>query len=74
MKLVKTTFDELDIGDECIFRNYRGYVIHCNKIDKTKIRVISNYMPRITEFNTGAYHEVYKIEDGHFGKGRLDKK
>ena len=66
MKLKKTTFDQLDVGDECIFMNYKGYIIHCNKIDKSRIRYLTPDENYLEEAETSYCHEVYKIEDGNF--------
>ena len=62
MKLEKTTFDKLEIGDELLFRNSAGFVLHCVKTEENKIRVCLDNK----YFVTGQLHEVYKILDGSF--------
>ena len=59
MKLSKTIFDRLDIGNKCIFKNDKGILIHCIKIDKDKIELYDNKEIHYT----GMYHEVWKIEE-----------
>ena len=64
MKLNKTTFDQLDVGAELIFMNHKGYVVHCNKIGKSRIRYLTQDEDYLNEAETSYCHEVYQILDG----------
>lgn len=57
MKLEETTFDLIEIGDECIFRNEFGICVHAIKLNFEQIiRKATNE----TAY-TGRFHKVYKI-------------
>ena len=57
MILEETTFDKLDIGDECIFRDEQGKVIHCHKHDAGTVIPHGESHRHVT----GQFHQVYKI-------------
>ena len=58
MKLVKTSFDKLNVGGECLFRTDKHTVVHVMKVNHT---VILNQMTKERAF-TGQHHEVWEID------------
>lgn len=62
MKLIKTTFDKLDVGDECLFANDKNEIILCEKKGKDAIVVPLRLSIFDGERRTGMLHEVWKIE------------
>jgi hypothetical protein len=56
MKLKKTTFDKVDIGEQCLYKNNYGEIIYCYKIGDG---VIFYKKERVF---TGQFHSCYLIE------------
>ena len=57
--LENTSFDLIDIGDECIFRDEFGIYIHAIKIGQDKILDKGDKKPIV--YYTGSCHSVYKV-------------
>ncbi len=59
MKLEETTFDVIDIGNECLFRNEFGICVHAIKISRDQIQRKAD----ASAAYTGQFHKVFKITD-----------
>ncbi len=57
MNLVKTSFDKLPTGRQCLFRTEKQIVIHGTRIDPGTILNQATKQRAIT----GQYHEVWEI-------------
>ena len=56
MKLKKTNFDKVKIGDECMFKNMFGEIIFCQKVGKDRI------FYKKDKIYTGQFHSCYLID------------
>lgn len=59
MKLEEITFNRIEIGDECLFRNEFGICVHAIKISRNQIQRKAN----ASVAYTGQFHKVFKITD-----------
>ena len=60
MKLKKTNFDKVEIGEQCIFKNIFGEVIYYYKIGNNVI--FHKNQKVFTGFKTFQFHSCYLIE------------
>jgi len=60
MKLTKTHFNEVKIGEECIFKNEFGENVYCVKLSNEKI-----YHNKTLKY-TGQFHSCYLASDHGF--------
>ena len=65
MKLQEMTFDQLKIGDECVYMNEFGIINHVKKVGEEQIVFIADNGTAAegTVYYTGMSHKVYKVVD-----------
>ena len=56
MKLKKTNFDKVEIGEQCLYKNMYGEIIYCQKIGDDII-----FCKKEKRY-TGQFHSCYLIE------------